>query len=244
LERETELKPKPMVEVGGRPLLWHIMREFAAYGFYDFVVALGYLGDVIKRYFIDYHRVTSDLTVHLADGTVESGHAVEERWTVRLVDTGIGTATGGRLRRLRHHLGEETFFMTYGDGLADVDLIELVNFHRSHGRAATVTAVRPPARFGALTLDGDVVVNFAEKPTVGEGWINGGFFVLEPAVLDRITGDDTDWEGPPLEGLARDGDLRAFRHDGFWQGVDTPRDLRHLEAMCARGDMPWHRGRA
>jgi glucose-1-phosphate cytidylyltransferase len=242
LEGETLLKPKPMVEVGGRPLLWHIMRQFAAHGFDDFVVALGYLGDVVKRYFLDYHRMNGDFTVRLADGAVEWDHAVEERWTVRLVDTGIGTATGGRLRRLRRHLDDGTFLMTYGDGLADVDVVDLVGFHRSHGRAATVTAVRPPGRFGALALDDDVVTRFAEKSSVGEGWINGGFFVLEPAVLDRIASDDTEWERQPLEGLACDGELRAFRHDGFWQGIDTPRDLRHVEAMYERGDMRWHSG--
>lgn len=242
LERETELKPKPMVEVGGRPLLWHIMRRFAAFGFNDFVVGLGYRGDVIKRYFLEYPRLQGNLTVHLAHGTVESDHRVEDDWAVHLVDTGIGTATGGRLRRLREHIGEETFLMTYGDGLGDIDLVDLVRFHRAHGRAATITAVRPPARFGALTLEGDVVVQFAEKPSVGEGWINGGFFVLEPTVLDRIGGDDVEWERQPLEQLAVDGQLMAFRHEGFWHGVDTPRDLRHLEALLERGNPPWERG--
>lgn len=239
LAGETRTKPKPMIEVAGRPLLWHIMSTYAAQGFTEFVIALGYRGDVIKHYFHTYRELHGNLTVRLADGAVIGRSLPSEDWTVHLVETGLQTATGGRLKRLRDWIGDDPFMMTYGDGVADVDLQRLVAFHAAQRRSATVTAVRPPARFGALTLDGDAVKTFAEKPHVGEGWINGGYFVLEPGVLDRIDGDDTAWERAPLAGLASDGELAAFRHDGFWQMVDTERDLRYLESLCLGERLPW-----
>lgn len=238
---ETKAKPKPMVEVAGRPLLWHIMQCFAAQGRSEFVIALGYRGDVISQYFHSSHATQRDFTVDLSDGSVVTHGPPATDWKVHLIQTGLRTGTGGRIRRLRDHIGDGTFLLTYGDGVADVDIDALVAFHHSQGRLATVTAVRPPARFGALTLDGDVVREFAEKPQTGEGWVNGGFFVLEPAVIDRIASDETDWERGPLAGLARDGELAAFRHEGFWQPVDTERDLRNLEKLCLDGGLPWER---
>lgn len=240
LAEETAVIPKPMVEIGGRPILWHIMNIYAAHGFPEFVVALGYKGDVVKDYFLNFHARNADLTVKLGQGeqTVHAGSHPD--WTVHLVDTGTATQTGGRMLRLRPWLGDDrTFLMTYGDGVADVDLRALVSFHRAHGRLATVTAVRPPARFGGLTLDGDRVTSFDEKAQSGEGWINGGFFVLERGVLDVIAGDDTLWELEPLETLAGRGELMAFRHDGFWQPMDTLRDKRQLEKLWASGQAPW-----
>src|SRR5690348_1339846 len=218
IQEETEVKPKPMVEIGGKPILWHIMKIYAHQGFRDFVVALGYKGDYVKRYMVDYASLEGDLTVGLRDGRVEA-HANGDRddWNVALVDTGQTTNKGGRIKRLGPYLGEETFMMTWGDGVSDIDLNRLVAFHRAHGKLATVTAVRPPARFGHIELDGDVVTEFSEKPQAHEGWINGAFFVLEPQVLDYIDGDDTEWEKEPLERLAADGQLMAYRHEGFWQ---------------------------
>jgi glucose-1-phosphate cytidylyltransferase len=244
LSEETALKPKPMVEIGGRPMLWHIMRLYAAHGFKEFVVALGYRAEVVRSYFLHHHYVGRDFTIDLATGEARPHRQSDDDWTVHLVYTGADTQTGGRLRRLREWLGDETFMMTYGDGLADVNVRALVDFHRSHGCLATVTAVRPPARFGGLSLDGDVVTHFEEKPQVGEGWINGGFFVLEPRVLDFITGDEVLWERGPLETLAEAGELRAYRHDGFWQGMDTLRDLRYLESLWVSGEAPWAPGGA
>ena len=241
LSEETQAKPKPMVEIGGRPILWHLMRLFAAQGHTEFVVALGYKGEVIKRYFLEYNPLQSDLTVHLNDGRVEAHRAAREPWTVHLVDTGLDTQTGGRIKRLAAQLHGESFLMTYGDGLADVRLADLIAFHRRHGKLATVTAVRPPGRFGGLEFAGDLVSRFSEKPQVGEGWINGGFFVLEPGVLDYIQGDDTYFEREPLERLAQDGQLAAYRHEGFWQCMDTLRDLRLLESLWAGGQAPWRR---
>jgi glucose-1-phosphate cytidylyltransferase len=243
LSEETALKPKPMVEIGGRPMLWHIMRLYAAHGFKEFVVALGYRAEVVRSYFLHHHYVGRDFTIDLATGEARPHRPSDDDWTVHLVYTGADTQTGGRLRRLREWLGDGTFMMTYGDGLADVNVRALVDFHRSHGCMATVTAVRPPARFGGLSLDGDVVTHFEEKPQVGEGWINGGFFVLEPRVLDFITGDEVLWERGPLEALAELGELRAYRHDGFWQGMDTLRDLRYLESLWVSREAPWAPGR-
>jgi glucose-1-phosphate cytidylyltransferase len=238
LAEETEVKPKPMVEIGGRPILWHIMKHYAHFGFSEFLVALGYKGDVIKRYFIDCYNLNGSLTIDLAGGKVE-WHAREyEDWVVHLIDTGEQTLTGGRLKRLQPWLKDETFMMTYGDGVSDVDLNELVRFHRSHGRLATVTAVRPPARFGGLVFEGDMVVQFMEKPQIGEGWINGGFFVLEPEVLDYVARDDTIFEREPLERLAERNELAAYRHTGFWQCMDTARDARLLESLWQSG-APW-----
>lgn len=239
LQEETEVKPKPMVEIGGRPILWHIMSVYAAYGYKEFVVALGYKGEVIKNYFLNYYYLSGSFSIHLADGRIEPHGPNREDWVVHLVDTGVHTQTGGRLKRLACWLDDGTFMMTYGDGLADVDISAVLAFHRSHGRLATVTAVRPPARFGGLAFDGDAVAQFVEKPQIGEGWINGGFFVLEPGVLDYIDDDDTIWEREPLERLAAEGQLMAYRHDGFWQCMDTLRDVRLLRGLWDAGQAPW-----
>jgi glucose-1-phosphate cytidylyltransferase len=239
LAEETETKPKPMVEIGGQPILWHIMKSYAHHGFKEFLVALGYKGDVIKRYFLDYAKLHSNFTVNLASGDILRHNRETEDWSVHLIDTGIDTITGGRLKRLGSYLGNETFMATYGDGVSNVDLQVLLNFHRRHGKLATVTAVRPPARFGGLVFDGDRVVQFTEKPQIGEGWINGGFFVLEPAVLEYIKGDETHWELEPLERLVAEGQLMAYRHDDFWQCMDTQRDMRLLEGLWSTGNAPW-----
>jgi len=241
LQEETTVRPKPMVEIGGRPILWHIMKIYAAAGLREFVVALGYKGEVIKQYFIDYHRLRSDVSVNLRSGKVVTHDDAPEDWNVHMVETGQRTETGGRLKRLKKWIGDETFLMTYGDGVADIDVARLVEFHRSHGRLATVTAVRPPARFGALTISGDRVTAFSEKPQMGEGWINGGFFAFEPRVLDYISGDETLLEREPLERLAMDGQLMVHRHSGFWQGMDTLRDVRHLETLWQTGSAPWQK---
>jgi len=239
LAEETEIKPKPMVDIGGMPILWHIMNIYAAHDIREFVVALGYKAEIIKAFFLDRYALSSSVTVELAKGKVEVHHAQREEWTVHLIDTGIQTQVGGRLKRLSSFLGRNTFMMTYGDGLAPVNITALLDYHRRHGRLATVTAVRPPARYGALELDGDLVTSFAEKPQVGEGWINGGFFVLEPGVLDYIAGDETVFEREPLERLARDGQLAAYRHEGFWHGMDTVRDVRYLNGLWEQGKAPW-----
>jgi glucose-1-phosphate cytidylyltransferase len=242
ISEETEIKPKPMVEIGGRPILWHIMKHYARYGHSDFVIALGYKGEVIKRYMLDYASLHSDLTVGLREGTVvrngNGGGADPDDWTVDLVDTGADTATGGRIKRLARCIGDETFMLTWGDGVSDIDLDALLAFHRSHGKLATLTAVRPPARFGHLDLDGDRIAEFSEKPQIGEGWINGAFFVLEPGVFDYVDGDATQWEREPLERLARDGELMAYRHHAFWQCMDTIRDKKLLEELWQDG-APW-----
>jgi glucose-1-phosphate cytidylyltransferase len=217
LSEETEVRPKPMIEIGGRPILWHIMKNFAQHGVREFIVALGYKGDMIKRYFSDYSRINADFTVQLRSGDVMRHQSCDEDWTVHLVDTGLATMTGGRLKRLGHLLRGETFMLTYGDGLADVNVPKLIEFHRKHKRMATVTAVRPPARYGSLIFDGDEVASFQEKPQMGEGWINGGFFVLESSVLEYIREDATHWEREPLERLTAERQLMAHRHEGFWQ---------------------------
>jgi glucose-1-phosphate cytidylyltransferase len=239
LAEETELKPKPMVEIGGRPILWHILKHYAHYGFNEHVLALGYKGEQIKQYFMEYYHLSSNLTVHLAKGRAEAHDQQREDWTVHLVDTGHQTQTGGRIKRLAALLDNETFLMTYGDGVSNVDLKRLLEFHRAHNKLATVTAVRPPARFGGLIFDGDLVKEFTEKPQIGEGWINGGFFVLEPKVLDYIAGDDTVFEREPLERLAQDRQLVAYRHEDFWQCMDTLRDARLLESLWQTGQAPW-----
>lgn len=233
------MKPKPMVEIGGRPILWHIMNIYRDCGYREFVVALGYKGEVVKSYFLNYRHLRNNISIDFSRGSVEVEDGECEDWAVRLIDTGLQTQTGGRLRRLAPWLGRETFMVTYGDGVADLDVGDLVAFHRRHGRLATVTAVRPPARFGGLVFDGDVVTQFAEKPQIGEGWINGGFFVFEPQVLDYIDGDDTMLEREPLERLAADRQLAAFRHEGFWQCMDTLRDVRLLNTLWASGQAPW-----
>ncbi len=239
LAEETNVKPKPMVEIGGQPILWHIMKHYAAHGLTEFVIALGYKGAVIKDYFLNYAARRRDFTIRLRDGMITPHHDDMEDWTVHLVDTGLQTATGGRLRRLKAWVGDEPFMMTYGDGVSSVDLTALLAFHRASGKAATVTAVRPPARFGGLSLDGDGVTEFVEKPQIGEGWVNGGFFVLEPRVLDSIDSDDTIFERDPLERLARARQLAAFRHIGFWQSMDTLRDVNYLNQLWAAGDAAW-----
>lgn len=240
LSEETVVRPKPMVEIGGKPILWHIMRLYAQAGFEEFVVALGYKGEMIRDYFLNYHALTHDLTVRLGNGSAEIHGSSTENWTVHLVDTGLKSQTGGRMRRLKNWIGNETFMLTYGDGLADLNVADLLKFHRSHGRLATVTAVRPPARFGGLMLEGDVVADFTEKPQSGEGWINGGFFVFEPEVMDRVAGDETVLEVEVMEGLAEDGQLMAFHHAGFWQPMDTIREKNYLEELWKTGLAPWN----
>ena len=241
LSEETQVKPKPMAEVGERPLLWHIMKIYGHHGFTDFVVCLGYKGYMIKEYFANYFLHNADVTFDLQGRSmaVHDGHV--EPWRVTLVDTGAETQTGGRIKRVGEYLEGETFLLTYGDGVADVDVGALVDFHRSHGRLATVTAVQPLGRFGALELDGQErrVTSFTEKPAGDGAWVNGGFFVLEPGVLDYIAGDETYFEHEPLEGLARDGELMAYRHRGFWQPVDVLRDKALLERLWRAGQAPW-----
>jgi glucose-1-phosphate cytidylyltransferase len=239
LSEETVVKPKPMVEIGGKPLLWHIMRSFADYGFTEFVIALGYKGELIKDYFINYRKRTCNLTVRLSTGDlmVHNGHS--EDWTIHLLDTGVKTQTGGRVKRISQYIGREPFLLTYGDGVSNVNMNKLVEFHRSQGKIATVTAVRPPARFGDLTFDGEMVSAFAEKPQTGEGWINGGFFVLEPEIVNYIDNDDTSFESTPMERLTRENQLMAYRHNDFWQCMDTLRDVHMLENMWASGNVPW-----
>jgi glucose-1-phosphate cytidylyltransferase len=240
LAEETTLRPKPMVEIGGRPILWHIMKIYAAHGVTDFVICLGYKGWQIKEYFLNYRSHAADLTVDLATGAVEVLRPNAEPWRVTLVDTGEDTMTGGRLRRIAPHVaGEDAFCMTYGDGVGDVDITALITFHRAHRKQATVTAVVPPGRFGALQRDGDRVAAFTEKPAGDGGTINGGFFVLSPRALERIAGDATVWENEPLTGLARDGELCAYDHRGFWQPMDTLRDREQLERLWAEGRAPW-----
>ncbi len=239
LSEETEVKPKPMVEIGGRPILWHIMMHYAYYGFRDFVIALGYKGEVIKKYMVDYCSLNSNLKVNLRSGAVEMNGGYRPDWNVELIDTGIPTNTGGRIKRLAPYIGNETFMLTWGDGVSDVNLHALLEFHRSHGKLATLTAVRPPARFGHLELDGDRITEFNEKPQTGEGWINGAFFVLEPAVFDYIDSDDTAWEREPLQRLAREGQLMAYKHTSFWQCMDTLRDKKLLESLWQSGRAPW-----
>ena len=239
LAEETEIRPKPMVEIGSRPILWHIMRHYAHYGFREFVVALGYKGDFIKRFFLDYRTLSGNLTVDLAAGHTAMQDGGCEDWRVHLIDTGGETNTGGRLRRLREILGQETFMLTYGDGLSDVNLTELVRFHRARRSLVTLTAVRPPARFGGLVFDGDFVAQFSEKTQVGEGWINGGFMVMEPGVFEYLRDDHTSLEADALEPLASEGKLAAFRHDSFWQCMDTLREKRYLETLWSTGQAPW-----
>lgn len=238
LSEETEAKPKPMVEIGGMPILWHIMKIFGEHGYSEFIVALGYKGEVIKNFFLEYYHMRNNLTINLPDGKVNVHDGDSEGWTVHLVDTGLHTQTGGRLQRLFPWTDNETFMMTYGDGVADVDIPKLVDFHRGHKRVATVTAVRPPARFGALDLSGNIVTKFAEKPQTKAGWINGGFFVLEPEVADYIKGDEK-FESGPLQRLAEDGQLAAYFHDGFWQPMDTLRDVRSLNGLWESSKAPW-----
>jgi glucose-1-phosphate cytidylyltransferase len=239
LAEETVVRPKPMVGIGDKPILWHIMSLYAAHGLNEFVVALGYKGEVIREYFLNYHALTHDLTVDLGTGNAQIHGGDPIDWTVHLVDTGLNTQTGGRVKRLTDWIGDDTFMLTYGDGLADVNIRNLLEFHRSHGKLATLTAVRPPARFGGLQMNLDHVQRFTEKPQSGEGWINGGFFVFEPGVLDMIPGDQSLLEVECMERLSVAGQLMAYRHNGFWQPMDTVREKNYLEELWRSGNAPW-----
>ncbi|MHB9146738.1 MAG: glucose-1-phosphate cytidylyltransferase [Symbiobacteriia bacterium] len=239
LSEETTIKPKPMVEIGGKPMLWHIMNIYSAHGVSEFVVALGYKGEVIKEYFLNFYSINNDISIDLSNGRTAIHDGRQPNWQVHLVDTGLSTQTGGRLKRLRSWLGDETFMMTYGDGVADVDIKKLLTFHKSHGKLATVTTVRPPARFGQISFDGERVDSFLEKPQTDDGWINGGFFVLEPGVFDFVDDDETVWERSPMERLAESGQLMAYRHRGFWQPMDTLREKQILEGLWQSGRAPW-----
>ena len=239
LAEETAVVPKPLVPIGGRPILWHIMKHYYRYGFDEFAIALGYRGEQIKRYMLDYCSLQGDLTVSFNDARIIKHTNHLPHWTVHLVETGQDTLTGGRLKRLGSFLGNQTFMLTWGDGVSDIDLHDLLAFHRAHGKLATVTAVRPTARFGHMALDGHSVTEFIEKPQTAEGWINGAFFVLEPQVLEYIDGDDIMWERQPLERLACEGQLMAYQHEGFWQCMDTLRDRKLLEDLWASGSPPW-----
>ncbi len=239
LSEETELRPKPMVDIGERPILWHIMKSYAAQGFKEFFVALGYKGEVIKRYFLDYHGMSKSVTIDVATGRASFHESEVDDWKVHLMDTGLKTSTGGRVKRLQPWLEDGTFMLTYGDGVSDVDMKKLLEFHRKHGKIATLTAVRPPARFGALNFDGDMVTEFMEKPQIGEGWINGGFMCLEPRIFTYMKDDDDSLEADVLTRLAADRELVAYRHDRFWQSMDTLRDVRLLESLWQNGRAPW-----
>lgn len=239
ISEESHLKPKPMIEIGGKPILWHIMKMYSHYGIDDFVICLGYKGYIIKEYFSNYFLHMSDVTFCMRENRMEIHQKYAEPWKVTLVDTGDGTMTGGRLKRVASYIGRETFCFTYGDGVSDIDIGALIAHHRSATRLATVTAIQPPGRYGALQIEGSAVRQFQEKPAGDGAWINGGFFVLEPGVLDYIDDDDTVWEAEPLQALARDGQLTAFQHQGFWQAMDTLREKNHLEQLWATGDAPW-----
>lgn len=236
----TNLVPKPMVQIGGKPILWHIMQSYAHFGYKDFYLALGYKAEIIKDYFLNYRVLNSDFSINLTDGNIINFNVDPIDWKVTLVDTGLSTMTGGRVKRLKSFIGDETFLLTYGDGVSDVDLKSLVKFHKNHGKMVTVSAVRPSARFGELEIKGNEVTSFKEKPQMHDGRINGGFFVIEPTFFDFIEGDDTFLEREPLEAVSQAGELMAFRHDGFWQCMDTKRDLDLLETVFSKG-APWLR---
>ncbi|RPH79918.1 MAG: glucose-1-phosphate cytidylyltransferase [Nitrospiraceae bacterium] len=241
LSEETVLRPKPMVEIGGKPILWHIMKIYATHGIKEFIIALGYKGEMIKEYFLNFYAINKDISVDLSNGktTIHDGKQHED-WKVHLVDTGLHTQTGGRLKRMSRWFGEdETFLFTYGDGVADLDVESAIKFHHAHGKLATVTSVRPPARFGRMAFEGDRVIDFNEKSQSGEGWINGGFFVLNRKAIDFIESDQTSWEREPLQRLAQAGELVGFRHDGFWSCMDTLREKQYLEELWTTGNAPW-----
>ncbi|HVT88116.1 MAG TPA: glucose-1-phosphate cytidylyltransferase [Tepidisphaeraceae bacterium] len=243
LSEETDLKPKPMVEIGGKPMLWHIMQHYSFYGFNEFVLCLGYRGEQIKRYMMDYARLTSDLTIKLRNGDVmRHGDGSRCEWTVELVDTGMATQTGGRIKRIQKYIGNSPFMVTYGDGVCDVNITDLLAFHKKHGKIGTLTAVRPPARFGHMHFESDLITKFTEKAQAEGGWINGGFFIFEPKVFDLIQGDDTWLEHEPLETLAQQRQLVAYKHEGFWQCMDTMRDRRLLEDLWEKGQATWKAG--
>ena len=239
LAEETSIKPKPMVEIGNKPILWHIIMHYSTYGFKDYVIALGYKGEVIKKYMTEYASFNGNLTIDMRTKEIKSNNDYPHDWVIELVDTGLETQTGGRIKRLIQYMGKETFMLTWGDGVSNLNLKDLLAFHKNHGKLATLTAVRPPARYGHLCFDGDQVVEFNEKPQIGEGWINGAFFVLEPEVYDYIDGDDTQWEREPLERLAKDSQLMAYKHGSFWQCMDTLREKHILETMWESGNAPW-----
>jgi glucose-1-phosphate cytidylyltransferase len=240
IAEETHIKPKPMIEIGGKPILWHIMKMYSAHGIHDFVICCGYKGYIIKEYFANYFLHMSDVTFDMAENRMDVHQRNAEPWRVTLVDTGDETLTGGRLKRVADYVkDEEAFCFTYGDGVADIDITALVAFHRQHGKQATVTAVQPPGRYGALNMEGKTVRGFIEKPKGDGGWINGGFFVLSPKCLDYLVGDTTSWEADPIERLAADGELMAFEHAGFWQPMDTLRDKNYLEELWLNGNAPW-----
>lgn len=239
LSEETTVKPKPMVEVGGKPMLWHIMNIYATYGFKEFVVALGYKGEIIKDYFLNYHYHARNLSVRLDSGNVTIHDGISENWTVHLLDTGAETQTGGRIKQIANFIGNEAFMLTYGDGVCNVNLHKLIEFHKEQKKLATLTAVRPPARFGQMVIESGYVAQFQEKPQIGEGWINGGFFVLEPEIASYIEGHQTSWEREPLENLAAEGQLAAYQHEDFWQCMDTLRDVNLLDRLWQEGKAPW-----
>lgn len=241
LAEETHLRPKPMVEIGGKPIIWHLMNVYADSGFSEFVVALGYKGEVVKDYFLNYHALNGDISVDLSNGAVKAHESEHPDWTVHLIDTGLKTMTGGRVKRLKDFIGDETFMVTYADGLANVDVNALLEFHRGHGKLATVTTVPPPSRFGNLEIDNGKVISFNEKPEENDGLINGGFFVFEPAVFSYIMGDETSLEREPLERLAKDDELMAYEHKGFWQMMDTVLEKQLLETLWKSGNPPWRR---
>ena len=239
ISEETQIRPKPMIEIGNRPILWHIMKLYSHYGLREFIICLGFKGYMIKEYFANYYLHNSDVTFDLAANSMNIHQTQSEAWEVTLIDTGLETMTGGRLRRVSKYLDGDTFCLTYGDGVGNINIPELLSFHKEHGLKATVTATRPPARFGALNISGDDVTDFAEKPLGDRGWINGGFFVLSRSVLDVIDGDATVWEREPMEKLAESGQLAAYRHTGFWQPMDTLRDKNYLESLWQGGKADW-----
>ncbi len=239
LAEETDNIPKPMVEIGGKPILWHIMKYYSNFGVNDFVIALGYKGELIKDFFHKYHILNNDFAINTKSGKVSEHREISEEWNVNLVDTGLETMTGGRIKRLGRWLQDGTFMLTYADGVSNININELLKRHKAHGKLATVTAVRPPARYGEMVFEGDKVVKFSEKPKAKDIWINGGYFVLEPGVLDYIEGDAMSWEREPLERISKDGQLFAYRHDGFWQNMDNVRELRYLRELWAGGNAAW-----
>lgn len=239
LSEETDLKPKPMVEIGGKPILWNIMKIYSYYGFNDFIICLGYKGYMIKEWFADYFLHNSDVTIKIKTNEIIVHATKTEDWIVSLIDTGLNTQTGGRIKRVRDYIGDETFMLTYGDGVSDVNINDLVKFYKSHGKLATITSVQPPGRFGSIEIEGEKIIRFKEKPKGDGSWINGGFFVLEPKVIDCIEGDETYWEREPLENLANCGQLMAYKHQGFWKAMDTLRDKRELELLWNSKKAPW-----
>jgi glucose-1-phosphate cytidylyltransferase len=239
LSEETDVRPKPMVEIGGRPILWHIMKIYTHYGFSDFTIALGYKADFIKKYFLEYVNYSGNLTLQIKEGECKILEREQEEWVIHLEDTGLSTGTGGRIKKLAHLINDEPFMVTYGDGVSDINIEKLLDYHKKRGKLVTITAVRPPARYGGLYMENGLVTSFTEKPQTGEGWINGGFMVCEPQVLDMIKGIESSLESELLETLASQGELAAYCHDGFWQCMDTLRDLKYLENLWTSGKAPW-----